>query len=50
MKNKHVRNKNAKVRLYDKEDLKTFFKWINTDDVELGSYGKKKNSSVTNLK
>jgi FAD-dependent oxidoreductase domain-containing protein 1 len=33
-------NNDAKVRLYDKDQLKSTFKWINSDDIELGSFGK----------
>lgn len=33
---------NAKVQLLDKEGLKEKFKWINTDDLELGSFGNDK--------
>ena len=34
-----LRAQNAKVQLLDKEGLKDKFKWINTDDLELGSFG-----------
>ena len=41
------RAQNANVRLLDAEQLKKTFKWLNTDGIELGSFGK---SLVFNLK
>lgn len=33
------RANNAKVCLYNKEELQSVFKYLNTDDIELGSFG-----------
>ncbi len=34
-----LRSQGAKVKLYNTAELADEFKWLNTDDIELGSFG-----------